>query len=395
MPAKLTSFTPDTWTIASDAEVPDGARVGAVDARVALGLVGGACEWALPPPYDLLDATTSQSVLIGHEAGVGDSNANGVPDAVEYYPDRLTMVFPGITQLARYYGTTVVAGAYTAVHILVYAPGQIPEATPNAYVEILIVDMWNPALAKPSAITDWCTPLRLDRTMFGVSADNEDTAADEGGRLLRASGAAATDVFMHELESLGDADDDGIENRLDTCPFDPNLGDPRTLGSGDSDQDGLDAACDPNDDPALGGTNFDEDLDGYINREDNCPLVNNGENLDNQADADADDIGDACDPEPDQFDGHQHEVTLTDAVVIGGLDTQGDVNCDGEVTAVDALFVLRDVAGMSSTAACLLLAGDANCDGNLTSVDALAALRYVAGLPVKQNEPCPNVGAPV
>ncbi len=68
-----------------------------------------------------------------------------------------------------------------------------------------------------------------------------------------------------------DADGDGYENSLDTCPLALNVGNPRITGDGDLDSDGLDAVCDPNDNVA-GGTNSDEDGDGYLNRQDNCPL---------------------------------------------------------------------------------------------------------------------------
>ena len=74
---------------------------------------------------------------------------------------------------------------------------------------------------------------------------------------------------------------------------------------------------------------------------------------------------------------------------------QGDVNCDDEVTAVDALFILRFVAGIPPVAECLNLASDVNCDGANTAVDALGVLRFVAGLPVNQNEPCADIGTPV
>ena len=74
---------------------------------------------------------------------------------------------------------------------------------------------------------------------------------------------------------------------------------------------------------------------------------------------------------------------------------QGDVNCDDQVTAVDALFILRDVAQIPPPAGCLDLAGDVNCDGAKTAVDALGVLRFVAGLPVNQNDPCADIGTPV
>ncbi len=86
---------------------------------------------------------------------------------------------------------------------------------------------------------------------------------------------------------------------------------------------------------------------------------------------------------------------------------QGDVNCDGTANAVDALGILRAVAGLAVTQQepCVdpgepfwfgATQGNVNCDyGQVNAVDALAVLRYVAGLPVTQNEqfgPCPDIG---
>lgn len=84
---------------------------------------------------------------------------------------------------------------------------------------------------------------------------------------------------------------------------------------------------------------------------------------------------------------------------------QGDVNCNNSVNAVDALFVLRFVAGLGVNAnepcpdigTALTLAGvfgDVDCTGAANAVDALKILRFVAGLPVAQNEPpaCTDLG---
>ncbi|GAG26632.1 unnamed protein product, partial [marine sediment metagenome] len=104
---------------------------------------------------------------------------------------------------------------------------------------------------------------------------------------------------------LPDADDDGIENALDPCPFDadPSTGefrwDPRVPedlyfaapGIPD-DVDGLPYSCDP--DPferVVIGTCCHGDGDSWRNRADNCPLVKNPDNNDE----DSDGIGDACD----------------------------------------------------------------------------------------------------
>ena len=83
-------------------------------------------------------------------------------------------------------------------------------------------------------------------------------------------------------------------------------------------------------------------------------------------------------------------------IAIGKL---GDVNGDGFVTSVDALCVLRAVAGLPGTTACPSpLPGNPiialNETGpNPTSVDALCILRGVAGLPA--TNVCPLITAPV
>jgi hypothetical protein len=71
---------------------------------------------------------------------------------------------------------------------------------------------------------------------------------------------------------------------------------------------------------------------------------------------------------------------------------QGDVNCDSAVNAVDSLQILRDVAGLGTTAQCLAVGGDVNCDAAVNSVDALGILRYVAGLNVQTPDSCTPIG---
>lgn len=59
--------------------------------------------------------------------------------------------------------------------------------------------------------------------------------------------------------------------------------------------------------------------------------------------------------------------------------TLGDVNRDGYVTAVDARYILRNVAGLMEFTSTQKLAGDVNKDGTVTAVDARKILQYVAG----------------
>jgi hypothetical protein len=83
--------------------------------------------------------------------------------------------------------------------------------------------------------------------------------------------------------------------------------------------------------------------------------------------------------------------------------TQGDVDCNGGVTSVDALKELRHVAQLpvSQNEPCPDIGedvasvwGDVDCNGEVTSVDALKVLRFVADLSVAQTEPCPDIGTP-
>jgi len=184
----------------------------------------------------------------------------------------------------------------------------------------------------------------------GCPADG-DSEADIEYVLYRNPAEQGTYTFTTIAVGQPDADGDGLENTLDTCPFDANDGDPRIKGDGDLDEDGLDSACDPNDDPLAGGTNSDQDLDGYLNRQDNCPLHVNGEDQDdNQKDDDVDDdgdryndaIGDACDQDKLVYNGEPLEErirTLDATVEIGppGPDsvTDGDTPTPDETPSTD------------------------------------------------------------
>ena len=70
----------------------------------------------------------------------------------------------------------------------------------------------------------------------------------------------------------------------------------------------------------------------------------------------------------------------------------GDADCDEDADAVDALHVLRNVAGLPNTANCLANA-NVKCDDGMTAVDALLILRNVALLQVNLPPACPDVGS--
>jgi hypothetical protein len=87
-----------------------------------------------------------------------------------------------------------------------------------------------------------------------------------------------------------------------------------------------------------------------------------------------------------------------DACDIGAVEAlpsrQGDVDCDGDEDAVDALRILQSVAGLGDPD-CIGTAGDVDCDEDSDAVDALQILRHVAGLPVNQDQGCPAIGDPL
>ncbi len=157
------------------------------------------------------------------------------------------------------------------------------------------------------------------------------------------------------LQSLRDADDDGTENQLDTCPTIANPEwDPRS-GAGDSDGDMFADlfGCDPN------GTTFDLNVDldiaanglPWINSGDNCPKVANPDNLDGEINqpysvaapkggpkgdgiGDGDTTVDAADADEPTANGPFRTALLLQAVCIGEADDDGDGFCNASETSL-------------------------------------------------------------
>jgi hypothetical protein len=63
---------------------------------------------------------------------------------------------------------------------------------------------------------------------------------------------------------------------------------------------------------------------------------------------------------------------------------RGDVNRDGRVTALDALYIQQALVGIAMPAGVTALPqGDANCNGRLDAADALLVLRFSVSLPIQ------------
>jgi hypothetical protein len=81
-------------------------------------------------------------------------------------------------------------------------------------------------------------------------------------------------------------------------------------------------------------------------------------------------------------------------VVILNTRFEGDPAVDGDDTDPGQIGVDDVTATAIYTAAVGRLMGDVDCDGDVDAVDALKILRFVVGLPVSQTEPCPDIGTP-
>ena len=385
--AGLVAFIPGDWGITPGDEIPIGAVVGQLNTTATLGLINGPCANELPVSFTMLNASIDitdtvefdDTDPVAGEPGYDPSNpgndieqfaednsGDGLQDSIDKYPEFITRVLTDendqpLKPIRRSAGISVVAGVNVLLQFLVFEPGtfvnrNIPNDVDLGHPSVtLLQDIGDPEnVPEPGTITDFCTPLISSNTTFGISKDNactddvpkdqldpvcETTSApievtgeggtnpDEGGVALGTNPAEGTYTFTTVALGQRDADGDGWENSFDVCPFTANDGDPHIGGDGDSDSDGLDAACDPNDND----TNSDQDLDGYPNRQDNCPLISNGENEadipdvgnqeDNDLDEDGEDapdqIGDACDTNPDSPDGELLRAVLTEEVTIG------------------------------------------------------------------------------
>ncbi len=317
--AAVVSFIPKDWGVVKGDKIKINDDVGHLSSKATLGLVNSACYQVVDVAFDMKNASLDRTDTVSFEdtdnnntADYADTDANGVYKSISKYPEFLNRLFKDLQPIRRSAGITPVAGIPILLQFLVFPPGTvINEAIPHdkalGYPSVTVLqNIGDPdAKPQPGAITDFCTPLLSTNISFGTTKD--------GSTKLFVNPKDGKYTFTTFALGQRDADGDGYENSLDTCPFIKNVGDPRIPGSGDADNDGLDAACDPNDnDP-----NSDQDGDGYSNRQDNCPLVANGEDLDNQHDRDLDQIGDACDPNPDKPDGELSVATPTVDIKIG------------------------------------------------------------------------------
>ncbi len=318
----LIDFFPTAWQITPGNEVAIGVPRDRTRVAVQLGLSNAPCNTQLPITVDLLNATTDRSRLVTFEHGFDDTNGDGYPDFIDMYPDFIDRIIGPDQPVQRDVGIADVGGVKVLFQYITYRPGATIAGgafnpTLGAPVVTLLNNTGDPRAAlTPGAVTDACSPAQWDTVSFATAPD--------GTVLIKNPAQPGTYTFRIMWRGQRDADGDGIENTLDPCPLNRDAAwNPRAVtaaGPGDADGDGLPASCDPDDSKPVP----DQDGDGYLNRGDNCPTVTNGvaqagAAAGNQADRDADGIGDACDPHPGDADreGEAPEVILRKDVTIG------------------------------------------------------------------------------
>jgi hypothetical protein len=338
--AAVVSFIPPEWGVVRGDKIPVGMKTGELHADSVLGLFNGACNQQLPVAFDMLNASLNLNDTVSfndddknNTADFADFDASGQFRGISQYPDFLTRVFKDkdgkpMQPIRRSAGITPVAGTPVFLEFLIFPPGTeiptrgqgtLPSDKKLGYPSVTVLqNIGDPdAKPQPGVITDFCTPLTTTNTVFGVEHDSATDQPKADGMKFFVNPQDSKYTWTTAAFGQRDADGDSYENSLDTCPTTPNVGNPRITGDGDDDSDGLDAACDPDGSVAT-GTNSDQDADGYLNRNDNCPLQANGENdSENQKDTDLDQIGDICDKNPNSPDGELSQLTPTAETVIG------------------------------------------------------------------------------
>lgn len=367
----LVFFTPADASLAASADLPLGAIVGDILANNVLGLLNGPCNTILPFNFTFWNATVDTANTIDPlpfptvnplSVLAEDSDGNDLQDQVDRYPSYNNTLFDPdgsgpaapLTPLARYSAHDFVAGLDVILQWITFDLGELAAfPTPHQLSQLaspfgygaFIVFQDDTSPDSPTALTDFCN-FSATVNFLGTTADNPDTVSDEGGAIRyrnppAGTGIAGTGTHLWETisASVRDADDDGIDNDLDSCPLDfDDSWDPRAADeTNDPDGDGIPNSCDPTpiENVGLG----DHDGDGFPNRQDNCPIVANPDQAESETGLipsnggpATDGIGDACDPNITIPDGHYHAVLNRVAMCVGGSDGDGDGYCDATET---------------------------------------------------------------
>jgi hypothetical protein len=336
--SRVVTFAPAGTTITpGGAGLPAGTKIGGLESLTSLGLLNGACNTtitvdyflysvalpdpsftniAFPRPEGDIDRFGGWQVGSPPPSNLGTApgsapRVDGTSIAIQNYPSYLLKLFSpsqvapyhdAIIPKAVYGGLTKLAGTWVPLYFAQFDASQAaaldtlqePLNLINAnegHPSVSVLNDPTAAVASPSTITDFCTPLHVTTTLLGKDPSNTFTRATNPS-------TPQTGFILQRNASLRDLDQDGLENQLDTCPLVANIsGDPRIPGSTGPNGNGIDGACDTS-----GSSSNNVDGDNFLNRQDNCPLISNPLQTESergvlQADngPQVDGIGDPCD----------------------------------------------------------------------------------------------------
>lgn len=381
--ANVVTFAPNSTTITDGNDLREGAKVGGLRSLTNLGFANSSCNspltidfifYNVDLPDNMADPRASSNIAFPRPQGAsnrfggwqvgseppalggtspGVTDADGTSIAIVNYPSYLLDLFDAdfvagvdggntikpIVPLAVYGGLHNVSGTMVPLYFAQFAStGSRSLAGLPSPFTLMDPDMGQPSVsvlndptavnASPSSITDFCTPLDVRTMLLGTT-----TGGVGGTTNTRATNPAAGTQFVVQYNaSLRDTDQDGYENALDACPFTVDAGNPRILGSGDADSDGLPDACDPDDATSVIDPNYqDTDADAFQNRQDNCPFTSNVTQTEDELGTAAPDdgvrtdgIGDACDSEHAPITVVQNRSGGTWTITITFSDTIGN-----------------------------------------------------------------------
>ncbi len=261
------AFVPKTFEVPTGSSVPIGALVGRLGSNAVLGLINGHCNSSIDVHFTLQNASTNVNDTIAPKP-VGetdtmkplarDADGNGIPDGIDKYPKFLTAAFDvdfdngpdripftaddvngpaaPLQPRARLGGFSKVQGNWISLHFLLFEPGitvKGPEGTPITlnpdlgYPSITVLQ--DPTVPPaPSAISDFCSPLRVSNVAFGLTRDNPCTGSLAAGKNANCPFTDPPEVPDTKAQNLGypffpcesnnnvDEDNDGVVN--DGCP---------------------------------------------------------------------------------------------------------------------------------------------------------------------------------
>ncbi len=281
------------------------------------------------------------------------------------------------------------AGVYGVVYSVADAAGNSATITREVTVTAPEVDTIPPVISVPqditvSAVTESGTPASdqdISQFLASVSAnDTIDGAVTVTNDAPAVFSLGVTVVTFSATDSSGntatataavtvvvpDADGDGVADDIDNCPFNSNA------DQADADSDGIGNACDAD-------YVADADGDGVNDEFDNCPALSNPDQIDDNGNG----IGDACENAgPPSITGHVYhwsKLAMIPNVVVERL-AANDAVASSAVTDVNGEYQLSDMVVGGNSLRTTLIASDRDLNRTITSADALAALKIAVGL---------------